>query len=77
MTRVDEVHKYTCSVFSDNPCPQQGNIVNIRLSENMESVQQPDGTFGPMMVDVFFQMNYSSGEWKRIKKYRAYEREED
>ena len=43
----------------------------------MESVQQPDGTFGPMMVDVFFQMNYSSGEWKRIKKYRAYEREED
>lgn len=56
--------------FSDNPCPQQGDIVNIRLSEAFESVQQPDMLFRPMMVDSFFQMNYSTGEWKRIKKYR-------
>ena len=63
------------SLFLDNPCPQQGDIVNIRLSENMDSIQQPDLTFRPMMVDVYFQMNYSTGEWKRIKKYRDIEPE--
>ena len=64
-----------CLRFADNPCPHQGDIVNIRLSENMDSIQQPDLTFRPMMVDVFFQMNYSTGEWKRIKKYRDIEPE--
>lgn len=62
-------------VDSDNPCPQQGDIVNIRLSENNDSIQQPDLTFRPMMVDTYFQMNYGSGEWKRIKKYREIEPE--
>ncbi len=63
--------------FTENPCPQQGDIVNIRLSENMESVQQPDGTYSPMMVDMFFQMNYASGQWKRIKKLRPVVDEEE
>lgn len=58
---------------SDNPCPQQGDIVNIRLSETMESLQHPDGTFRPMIVDMYFQMNYASGEWKRVKKFREKE----
>lgn len=57
----------------DNPCPQQGDIVNIRLSETMESLQHPDGTFRPMIVDMYFQMNYASGEWKRVKKFREKE----
>ncbi|KAI0242098.1 Negative elongation factor A [Lamellibrachia satsuma] len=57
----------------DNPCPQQGDVVNIRLSESSESVQQPDGLFRPMWVDTYFQMNYRSGEWKRIRKFRDYE----
>ncbi|KAK2178167.1 hypothetical protein NP493_557g00005 [Ridgeia piscesae] len=57
----------------DNPCPQQGDVVNIRLSESSDSVQQPDGLFRPMWVDTYFQMNYRTGEWKRIRKYRDYE----
>ena len=56
--------------FSENPCKDQGDIVNIRLSEHQESIQQPDGTFRPMVVDTYFQMNYQSGEWRRIKKLR-------
>lgn len=54
----------------DNPCPHQGDLVNIRLSENEDSIEQPDGTFRPMMVETYFQMNYSTGEWRKIRKYR-------
>lgn len=57
----------------DNPCPHLGNVVTIKLSENQESVLQNDGTYLTMIVEIHFQMNYSSGEWKRIKKYRRLE----
>ena len=65
-----------CIFFlAENPCPSQGDIVNIRLSENVDSVEQPDGMFKPMLVDTYFQMNYSNGEWKRIRKYREVDAE--
>ncbi|XP_067657298.1 negative elongation factor A-like [Haliotis asinina] len=54
----------------DNPCPQQGDILNIRLSETEETVQQTDGVQRKMIADTYFQMNYSTGEWKRFKKFR-------
>ncbi|XP_054266132.1 negative elongation factor A [Macrosteles quadrilineatus] len=54
----------------DNPCPQLGNIVTIKLSENQENVKQPDDTYLTMLVETHFQMNYNTGEWKRIQKYR-------
>ncbi|KAK7110149.1 hypothetical protein V1264_014074 [Littorina saxatilis] len=54
----------------ENPCPQQGNVLNIKLSENEESIAQTDGSQKKVMVDTYFQMNYGSGEWKRFKKYR-------
>lgn len=56
----------------DNPCPQQGDIVTIRLSENTEMVAKEDGPGiqQPMMVDTFFEMNYATGEWRRYKKYK-------
>merc|ERR1711953_993194 len=57
----------------DNPCPHLGNVVTIKLSENQESVLQNDGTYLTMIVETHFQMNYSTGEWKRIKKYRRLE----
>ncbi|XP_038045999.1 negative elongation factor A-like isoform X2 [Patiria miniata] len=55
----------------DNPCPQQGDIVTIRLSENRELVPHAEemGTV-EMTVDTYFEMNYSSGKWRRYKKYR-------
>ncbi len=61
----------------DNPCPQQGDIVNIRLSEDFDSIQQPDMTFKPMVVDTYIQMNYATGEWRRVKKYRERELDVD
>ncbi|EEB16736.1 Negative elongation factor A, putative [Pediculus humanus corporis] len=54
----------------ENPCPHLGNIVTIKLSENQENVLQTDGTYLTMMVETHFQMNYSTGEWKRIRKLR-------
>lgn len=57
----------------DNPCPHLGSVVTIKLSENQENVLQNDGTYLTMIVETHFQMNYSTGEWKRIKKYRRLE----
>lgn len=55
---------------AENPCPQQGNVLNIKLSEDEEVVAQDNGTQKKMVVDTYFQMNYGTGEWKRFKKYR-------
>ena len=57
-------------MFTENPCPQLGNIVTIKLSENQESIRQQDDTYQTMLVETHFQMNYNTGEWKRILKYR-------
>ncbi|KAF2358514.1 hypothetical protein FHG87_010730 [Trinorchestia longiramus] len=55
----------------DNPCPHLGNIVTIKLSEGEETVNQPGGTSINMLAETHFQMNYNTGEWRRIKKYRT------
>ncbi|KAK7863753.1 hypothetical protein R5R35_011156 [Gryllus longicercus] len=57
----------------DNPCPHLGNIVTIKLSENQEHVLQPDDTQITTTVETHFQMNYNTGEWKKIKKIRKVE----
>lgn len=59
--------------FSDNPCPNLGNIVTIKLSENQENVLQRDDTYLTMLCETHFQMNYNNGQWMRIKKYRPIE----
>ena len=57
-------------VSSDNPCPHLGNVVTIKLSEDPECLQPSDGAgLVPMVAETHFQMNYSTGEWKRIKKF--------
>ena len=48
-------------------------MVTIKLSENQENVLQTDGTYLTMIVETHFQMNYLTGERKRIKKYRRLE----
>lgn len=59
--------------FTDNPCPHLGQIVTIMLNESKEEVPQKDGSYQTMIVETHFQMNYSTGEWKRVKKYRRFE----
>lgn len=58
-------------LIPDNPCPHLGNIVMIKLSEREAMVNQPTGAVDKMLAETHFQMNYNSGEWKRIQKYRT------
>lgn len=51
--------------------------MTVMLSENIEEVTQADGTTVPMLVETHFQMNYTNGEWKRIKKNRRIVTEEN
>lgn len=57
----------------ENPCPHLGNVVTIKLSENEESITKSDGTIQNILVETHYQMNYSTGEGKRIKKYHRYD----
>ena len=67
------LHSIKLIYSSENPCPQQGNILSIRLSEAEELVTMPDQTQKQKLVDTYFQMNYLTGEWKRVKKYKDLE----
>lgn len=48
--------------------------MTVKLSEDHETVLQNDHTLVNMLVETHFQMNYNTGEWKRIKKYIELER---
>ncbi|ODM93080.1 Negative elongation factor A [Orchesella cincta] len=52
----------------ENPCPELGSIVTIKLSEHEEQLRQKDGTILAFSVETHFQMNYKTGEWKVIQK---------
>ncbi|KAA0723160.1 Negative elongation factor A [Triplophysa tibetana] len=55
----------------ENPCPEQGDIIQIKLSEHTEMLPKADGTGSTtMLVDTVFEMNYSTGQWTRLKKYK-------
>ena len=56
---------------TENPCPEQGDIIQIKLSEHTEVLPKADGTGSTtMLVDTVFEMNYSTGQWTRLKKYK-------
>ncbi|CAN0107020.1 negative elongation factor A isoform X1 [Lampetra fluviatilis] len=55
----------------ENPCPDQGDIIQIKLSEHTEVLPKADGTGSTtMLVDTVFEMNYATGQWTRLKKYK-------
>ncbi|XP_030635804.1 negative elongation factor A isoform X2 [Chanos chanos] len=55
----------------ENPCPEQGDVIQIKLSEHTEVLPKADGTGATtMLVDTVFEMNYSTGQWTRLKKYK-------
>lgn len=54
----------------ENPCPHLGDIVTIKLGESEELARQQDGNIVKVIVENHYQMNYSTGEAKRIKKLR-------
>ena len=56
---------------AENPCPHLGDVVTVKLSESAEGVATADaGQTAAVVAETHFQMNYATGEWKRIKKFR-------
>lgn len=55
----------------ENPCPEQGDVIQIKLSEHTEDLPKADGQGSTtMLVDTVFEMNYATGQWTRFKKYK-------
>ncbi|KHJ99961.1 hypothetical protein OESDEN_00024 [Oesophagostomum dentatum] len=52
-----------------NPRPELGHIITMKLSETIED-GLADNQVCKMKVETFFQMDYQSGEWKRLRKCR-------
>ncbi|KAJ7397360.1 Negative elongation factor A [Pitangus sulphuratus] len=47
----------------ENPCQEQGDIIQIKLSEHTEDLPKADGTGSTtMLVDTVFEMNYATGK---------------
>lgn len=60
----------------ENPCPQLGHIVTIKLGDHIEKVTYPDGSETYSFVEMHYQMNYQTGEGKKIKKPRPLTQQE-
>ncbi|XP_008473513.1 negative elongation factor A [Diaphorina citri] len=65
--RNSELSALSASSRGKNPCPTYGNVVTIKLSESQEIHPLGD----PVLVEHHFQMNYNTGEWKKIKKVKT------
>lgn len=66
--------KHNINLFNltDNPLKDSNqSVINIMLSEGTEMVKQPDGVTKLMGVECYFQMDYKTGSFKRIKKLKS------
>uniref|UniRef100_A0A915PNL9 HDAg domain-containing protein n=1 Tax=Setaria digitata TaxID=48799 RepID=A0A915PNL9_9BILA len=75
----EEGHRMVIAFMSGNkihPYPHLGDLLTLKLSETYEDELRPDGAVQKMRVETFFQMDYRTGEWKRLRKTRALRPEE-
>lgn len=68
MISIQSVKNIFTYQILENPCPELGSIVTIKLSELENNVRQKDGSTINFLVETHFQMNYNTGEWKVIQK---------
>lgn len=57
-------------LISENPYKEKGDLLNIRLNNTQESIEQTDGSYRPMQVESYFQMNFATGTYKTFRKAR-------
>ncbi|MFH4980272.1 hypothetical protein AB6A40_006981 [Gnathostoma spinigerum] len=72
-------HRMVSAFMSGNkvhPLPHMGDIVTLKLSQMFEDETRPDGSTQKQRVETFLQMDYRTGEWKRLKKTRVLRPEE-
>jgi negative elongation factor A len=54
----------------ENPQPQNGPLITIKLNEAEEIVQTTNGQQHKVLSELYFQMNFDTGEYKKIKKLK-------
>ena len=54
--------------FLENPFPNQGPVITIKLSEHTECAKD---TSQNQLVEMLFEMNYDTGHWRRLKRTRV------
>ncbi len=54
----------------ENPRPDQGNLITIKLNESEEFFTSSTGQQHRVLSEVFFQMDYNTGEYKKIKRMK-------
>ncbi|VDN59303.1 unnamed protein product [Dracunculus medinensis] len=79
-------HRMVTAFMSGNkvhPFPHMGDVVTLKLSETYEDELREDGRNQRYRVETYFQvsseilqMDYRTGEWKRLRKTRALRPEE-
>ncbi|CAK8687125.1 unnamed protein product [Clavelina lepadiformis] len=56
----------------ENPHPEQGDVVRVVLSEEVQSIQNPSGVgLLPVIVETVFEMNYRTGQSAKHQRFRA------
>ena len=55
----------------ENPNPERGPIITIKLNEAEEIYTAPNGMQHKVIGETYFQMNYDTGDYKKLKKIRA------
>lgn len=54
----------------ENPRPDQGSLVAIKLNESEETILAANGQEQKVMAELFFEMNYETGEYKKMKRLK-------
>ncbi len=68
--------KFTCTNFKifdlniENPRPEHGSLISIKLNESEEILTSSNGQQHKVLSELYFQMNYDTGEYKKIKKLK-------
>lgn len=57
--------------LSENPRPEQGSLIAIKLNEADEIIVTGNGIQQRVIAELYFEMNYDSGEYRKVKKYRS------
>ena len=58
------------SISIENPRPEHGPLITIKLNESEEMLTSSSGQQHKVLSELFFQMNYDTGEYKKIKKMK-------
>lgn len=57
------------SFSAENPYPNQGELVTVLLNQTEEHVKS-GGAEQRIIIEILFEMNYKTGQWRRLQRKR-------